>query len=196
MNKLFSDYYQKLGRERALYVICFGAFLVLLLGITLNAFELLPEFRFPAGKEPLERMNNALWLGMKVAPITRDIRTEFKIPAKVKGMFVSDAGLGEALKRGVKTCDIIVSVNGQKFKTLAEFVDVAKQTRYYDGILLDIYRDGKNVYVSVPFPYEYGPLMGPYRGRWQLGAPLVQQLLPYGKAKVIPDVNWTPKEQP
>lgn len=195
MKKKLMDFYQGLGSERSFYALCFAAFLVLLLGVTLNAFELLPEFHMPKNKA-VEQNNSVSWLGMQVVPISRDIRTEFKLPPKVKGMFVSDAGLGEALKRGVVTGDVIVSVNGKTFKTLPLFIEVADSTRYYDGILLDVYRNGKNVYISIPFLYDYGPLMGPGQGRWQLGAPLIKQVLPYGRAKIMPNINWAPpKEQ-
>lgn len=194
MKKKLMEYYQKLGKERAFYVTCFAGFLVILLCVTLNALEIMPEFHFK--KSPVqEQANSVLWLGMKVAPISRDIRSEFKIPAKVKGMFVSDAGLGEALKRGVTTGDVICTINGKKFKDMKSFVEVAEQSRYYDGILLDVFRNGKNVYISVPFLYAYGPVMGPNQGRWQLGSPLIKQILPYGQARVMPNINWTTKEQ-
>ncbi len=188
-------YYRKLGKERAFYVTCFAGFLVILLCITLNAMEIMPELRLPRGREAGELSNSAVWLGMKVAPISRDIRTEFKLPAKVKGMFVADAGLGEALKRGVTTGDVICTINGKKFKDIKSFVEVASATRYYDGILLDVFRNGKNVYISIPFLYDYGPVWGPNQGRWQLGSPLIKQLLPYGRARTLPNINWTTKEQ-
>ena len=41
-----------------------------------------------------------------------------------------------------------------------------------DGILLEIYRDGKKQYLTIPFEYQYGPLMGPYKGSWQMGSPV------------------------
>ena len=194
LKKKLMDYYEKLGKERAYYVLFLAVFLVLLLCMTLNAFELLPEFHFTKNAAR-EQSNSALWLGMTVSPISRDIRSEFKLPAKVKGMFVSDAGLGEALKRGVVTGDVICTINGKKFKDIKSFVEVASATRYYDGILLDVFRNGKNIYISIPFLYDYGPLMGPGQGRWQLGSPLITQLLPYGKARVMPNINWTTKEQ-
>lgn len=181
--------------ERSLYTIIFGALLVLLLYVTLDAFEVIPEFPEFRRTRVTEQPESLTWVGMKLVPLSRGIRKEFNIPAKVKGMFVVNEGLGDAQRRGVMTGDVIVSINGQKFKDMPTFIAVANQSRYFDGILLDVFRNGKNVYVSIPFTYEYGPLMGPAQGRWQLGAPLFQQLLPYGRPQLMPRFSQAAKEQ-
>jgi S1-C subfamily serine protease len=130
----------------------------------------------------IEKGDSYDWVGMQVAPLTRNIRKEFNIPKRVKGMFVLDEGVGAAGKCGVKTGDVIVSISRRPVPTARAFVDVAGGVQYYEGILLDIYRDGKTFYITVPFKYEYGPLYGPNRGSWQFGAPILGQALPYGPA--------------
>jgi hypothetical protein len=120
------------------------------------------------------------WIGMQVVPLNRGIRTEFKVPAKVKGMFVLDEGNGAAKKYGVKTGDVIVSISRKPVPSARAFIEVANAAQYYEGIMLDIYRDKKALYLTVPFEYQYGPLYGPNKRSWQLGAPLWGQALPYG----------------
>jgi len=192
--KLIEDLKKRIT-ERSMYAVIIGAVLVLVIYFALDAMEVLPEFRFSKGRV-IEQGENVSWIGMTLSPITRDIRKEFNLPRKVNGVFVANEGLGAAKQRGVKTGDVICTVNGRKFKNLRSFIQVADQTRYYDGILLDVYRSGKNVFISIPFLYEYGPLFGPNKGHWQLGAPLIQQLLPYGKAPIMPQFNQAAKEQP
>ncbi len=196
LNKTLIDWnLKKWTTERSLYTIIFAALLILLIYVTLDAFEVVPEFREFRRTRVTEQPENLTWVGMKLTPLSRGIRTEFNIPSKVKGMFVVNEGLGDAKRRGVMTADVIVSINGQKFKDMPSFIAVANQSRYFDGILLDIFRNGKNVFVSIPFTYEFGPLMGPAQGRWQLGSPLIQQLLPYGRPQLVPKFNQVAKEQ-
>ncbi|MBF0217229.1 MAG: hypothetical protein HQL30_09590, partial [Candidatus Omnitrophica bacterium] len=52
--------------------------------------------------------------------------------------------------------------------------------KYSGGIVFDIIRDGKTMYLTVPFEYQYGPIMGPNKGSWQLGSPLAGKAFKYG----------------
>lgn len=148
----------------------------------LSALEILPEFpRWRRARGVVvEKGDSYDWAGMQVAPLSRSIRKEFTIPGRVKGMFVIDEGNGAAKKFGVKTGDVIVSISRRATPNARAFIKVANSVQYYEGIMLDIYRDKKGLYVSIPFTYQYGPLYGPNKGSWQLGSPLVGQALPYG----------------
>ena len=148
----------------------------------LTSLQMLPEaigLRKPRGVV-VETGDSYDWVGMQVVPLNRSIRKEFKISSKVKGMFVLDEGKGAAKQYGVKTGDVIVAISRKQVSSARAFIDAANSTQYYEGILLDIYRDKKNIYLTVPFAYQYGPLYGPNRRSWQLGAPLMGQALPYG----------------
>lgn len=180
--------------NKRLWVIFFSAVFVLALYFVLDALEWMPEFQAPKSRV-VEQGDSVTWMGMKLVPLSRSLRKEFNIPSKVKGMFVANEGVGTARANGVKACDVICSINGQKLKGLRSFLGIAERTRYYDGILLDVYRDGASTFISIPFLYEYGPLFGPNKGHWQLGSPLIKQLLPYGKARIMPQWNGTGKEQ-
>jgi len=148
----------------------------------LSVFDLWPEterMKFPQ-QRVMDVGNNFLWLGMEVSAISKDIRREFNIPRKVKGVFVINEGRGIAFKKGIRTGDIICSVNKKPIKNQRNFVKVVDEAKYYDGILIDIYSNAKRRYVSIPYHYVYGPVLGPNKGHWQLGSPLRQQMLPYG----------------
>jgi hypothetical protein len=124
---------------------------------------------------------NLLWLGMEVGDITRGARKEFKIPKKVRGVFVINEGTQEAKQYGILAGDIVCSVNRRNVFNKNAFVNAAKNVKYSDGIMMEIYRDGKYIVVTIPFDYQYGPLFGPNKGHWQLGSPGVGKALPYGR---------------
>lgn len=155
---------------------------VLFVTWALSAVEILPEFHGAGWPKStvIEQGDTLSWLGMRVAPISRSIRKEFKIPRKVRGMFVLDEGKDLAQAYGVKTGDVIVSIGRKPVPNASAFVKVANNTYYYQGIFLDIYRDGKSMYITVPFQYQYGPMAGPNKGSWQLGAPLLGKPFSYG----------------
>lgn len=148
----------------------------------LSSLEILPEFprTRKANGVVVEKGDSYDWVGMQVAPLSRSIRKEFNVPRRVKGMFVLDEGTGPAKKYGVKTGDIIVSISRKPVPNARAFINVANNVQYYEGILLDIYRDNNTLYITIPFEYQYGPLYGPNKGGWQLGSPLLGQALPYG----------------
>ncbi|MBF0330850.1 MAG: hypothetical protein HQL17_02855 [Candidatus Omnitrophica bacterium] len=151
----------------------------------LRAQEILPEAQqAQTVKAPqvliINKGDSMMWIGMEVAQLSNVIRTEFKIPGNIKGMFVIDEGKSLAMTYGIKTGDVITSVSRRRVATPKEFINAANAAHFREGILLDVYRDGKNFYVTIPFAYQYGPLMGANKGSWQLGAPLVGQALPYG----------------
>jgi S1-C subfamily serine protease len=163
------------------FIIVIIAVIVVLFGL-LSSLEILPEFSRPRSGRGMviEKGDSLDWIGMQVAPVSRNIRKEFNIPGRVKGMFVLDEGAGEAKKYGVKTGDVIVSIGRRPVPNARAFVNVANTVQYSDGILLDIYRGKDTLYITVPFEYQYGPLWGPHKGSWQLGAPLLGQKFPYG----------------
>ncbi|MBF0123460.1 MAG: PDZ domain-containing protein [Candidatus Omnitrophica bacterium] len=152
----------------------------------LRAQEILPE-----GQEPKEvaapassvvkKGGSMFWIGMELAPLSGTLRKDFKIDGKVKGMFVVNEGNGLGGQFGIKTGDVIVAVSRKPVPSSGDFIKMVNSVGMGDGVLLDIYRDGKNLYITVPFKYQYGPLMGSNQGKWQLGGPIFGQAVPYGK---------------
>lgn len=184
-SKNFKSRFRDFAREKPLsFTILFFASAAVLFWV-ISSLELMPEFtRLPrlnlAKSTVIEQGDSYNWVGMQVVPLSRSIRREFKIPRRIKGMFVLNEGVGPACKYGVKTGDVIISISRRPVPDAKSFVNAADTVRYQEGILLDIYRDGKYSYLTVPFEYQYGPLWGPYKGGWQLGSPVLGQALPYG----------------
>lgn len=174
---------KRLFRERPFVFLCLCCALFMVVWYTLVALEINPEFeglRMPEQKEPvLTAGENLVWLGMEVTAINREIRKEFKVPRKVKGVFVVNDGAGKAHLMGVRTADIICSINRVKVTGRNSFIKTAGSAKFYDGILLDIYRDGKRFFISIPYEYIYGPLLGPNKGHWQMRSPVITQAFPY-----------------
>ncbi len=149
----------------------------------LRAQEILPETQAAAGApKPLRTGagDTFSWLGMEVAPLSNMLRKEFTIPGKIRGMFVLDEGKDLAFQYGLKTADVIVSISRQNVATAKDFIRAANGVRFREGIVMDVYRNGQNLYITIPFSYQYGPLMGPNKGTWQLGSPVFGQSVQYG----------------
>ena len=165
-------------------IILIGILLFIAIGISwlLTSFELWPEAvePTPTGTAIFEKGDPMTWIGMKVMPVDRSIRKDFKIPRRIKGIFVLDEGLDIAKKYGVKAGDVILSIGRKPVYDINTFVGVADNVKFMDGILLEIYRDGQPTYITIPFEYQYGPLMGPNQGTWQMGSPVVGPAFPYG----------------
>ncbi len=177
----FRKRFKDIVREQPVYAGVLLAVLIAVIYFMLSGLELLPENEREGRVGVLEKGENVVWLGMEVAPLSRNIRKEFSIPRRVRGIFIVDEGKGMAKAEGIKTGDVIRAINRRHVYNRRSLIKTARHVKYYDGILLDIYRDGKNLYVTVPYEYEYGPLLGPNKGHWQLGSPVWGQALPYGK---------------
>ena len=165
-------------------VLSMGVVLFIVISVCwlLTSFELWPEATepTPTGAMMFDKGDTMAWIGMEVIPVSRNIRKDFKIPRRVKGMFVLNEGLDIAKKYGVRPGDVILSVGRKPVFDINTFVNVANNVKYMDGILLEVYRDGQTSYITIPFEYQYGPLMGPNKGSWQLGSPVVGPAFPYG----------------
>ncbi|MBF0489293.1 MAG: PDZ domain-containing protein [Candidatus Omnitrophica bacterium] len=175
----------KLGnfaRKEPILLIGMILFLVIAVCWIMSSLEMWPEKveAKPTGAMAFEPGDSMTWIGMEVIPVNRSLRKDFKLSRKVKGMFVLNEGRDIAKKYGVKTGDVIVSIGRKPVNSITSFVDVANNVKYMDGILLEIYRDKKVTYLTIPFEYQYGPLMGPNKGSWQMGSPIVGPAFPYG----------------
>ncbi len=128
----------------------------------------------------------AIWLGMQVSPITRDAATEFGVNPRQKGVIITDLNQGQGANAGLNLGDVIVAVNGKKITDFESFLWLAKQSKFSDGILLDILTNGRRRYVSMPFIFKGGPLIGPNANHWQIGGPINAPAFSYGKLIAFP----------
>ena len=92
-------------------------------------------------------------MGMKVAPISDDLRTRFKLDAKQKGVVVTDVAVdGTAADRGLKPGDVIVEVQQQAVETPADIqkhLSEARASGKKSALLLVQGKDGMR---WVPLP--------------------------------------------
>ncbi len=128
----------------------------------------------------------AIWLGMQVSPITRDTATEFGINLRQKGVIITDLNQGQGANAGLNLGDVIVAVNGKKITDFESFLWLAKQSKFSDGILLDVITNGRRRFVSMPFIFKGGPLIGPNANHWQVGGPINPPAFSYGKLIASP----------
>ena len=69
-------------------------------------------------------------LGMKVSPITDDLRTKYSIGADQKGVVVTDvANNGPAASRGLKAGDVVVEVQQEPVSTPQDVTDRVEKYR-------------------------------------------------------------------
>lgn len=183
-----NDFVEKVEKIKNIFnespvpVISLIAILITAIFFISLAMGLIPDMDMKDRKHSFVKVKdgNVMWLGMEIVPVTRSIRKEFQIPRNIGGMFVVNEGVGLSQIIGIRTGDTIHSINRRHFDTYRSFKRVADSTPYYDGVLIEVFRDGKNYYMTFPFQYPNGPLMGPNKGHWQLGSPLIDQALPYG----------------
>jgi serine protease Do len=100
-------------------------------------------------EESNEEVEPAEWEGARVAPLTPEWAQRFGVPAATAGVFVTGirpGGLAERL--GVDQGDVIVSVNRQPTPTLVAFQKAVKSLSTKDGVLLDVVRRGRSLYLS------------------------------------------------
>lgn len=132
-------------------------------------------------RRALAGKHRAIWLGMEVTPVTRSAITQFGIKPGLRGVVVTDLDQGPGGAAGMNVGDVIVAINGAKITDFESFLWLGRQSKFSDGILLDVITNGKRRYVSLPFLFQGGPLMGPNTQHWQLGGPLSTPRLGFGK---------------
>lgn len=140
-------------------------------------------------KRTLRGQRQAIWLGMQISPSSKANEREFGIKPRQKGVIVTDIDNGQGADAGINVGDVIVAINGSKISDFESFLWLAKQSKFSEGILLDVITNGKRRFVSMPFLFEGGPLFGPKTHHWQLGAPLNDPGFGYGKLVAFTNNN-------
>jgi serine protease Do len=97
-----------------------------------------------------EDASDIIW-GMTISPLTPALKTRLSIPDKTLGVVVVDVSPGGlAEKGGVLPGDLIRSVNHRKTEDMESFFKVLSGAD--KGLLLDVYRAGEIIFVSVGTP--------------------------------------------
>jgi serine protease Do len=89
------------------------------------------------------------YIGVSLGDIQASAMQDLQLD-NTEGALVSDVVMGSpAFKAGIKTYDVIVSLNGTKIKTSSEVVAKIQVLKVGDKVTLTLIRDGKNMDVSV-----------------------------------------------
>ncbi len=180
------DSYWWLGPVGIIFVVLLIFFAMIRSAIPLRLDDL-PSRARNRVKRAITGKRIAIWLGMQVSPMTRDAAVEFGIKPGLKGVVITDMDQGQGGAAGMNVGDIIVAINGAKITDFDSFLWLARQSKFSDGILLDVITNGKRRYLNVPFLFKGGPLIGPYTNHWQLGTPLKAPAFGYGTIVAFPN---------
>jgi serine protease Do len=102
-------------------------------------------------EQPQASPQRASALGLKLSPLTPDLRKQYKVPASVKGVVVSQIADSSPLADvDLQAGDVIVSVNQEPVTTPKEAVAKLKaaQASADKSVLLQINRHGVNAFVA------------------------------------------------
>jgi serine protease Do len=91
-------------------------------------------------------------LGVTLAPLTADIRSQFGIPEEVKGVLVTDVDSGGiAAEQGLRQGDIIVEVNQVPVNAPADIEKITRKAKAekHQTLLLLVNRGGNQLFVGL-----------------------------------------------
>jgi serine protease Do len=101
------------------------------------------------------------WLGIDIQPIEAgEALQEFGIDPSETGVFVGEVEGIVAIEAGVMAGDVIKKVNESQVKGIESFKEIIKNVDVSEGVLLDIVRQRRPFYISIP-PIKQD------RGAWQ-----------------------------
>jgi serine protease Do len=91
------------------------------------------------------------WLGIDIQPIEAgEALQEFGIDPSQTGVFVGEVEGIVAIEAGVMAGDVIKKVNNKPVNDIESFKDVIKNVDISEGALLDIVRQKRPFYISIP----------------------------------------------
>ncbi|HEY3359019.1 MAG TPA: PDZ domain-containing protein [Polyangia bacterium] len=89
------------------------------------------------------------WLGLDIVALSPAAAKEANAGPGVRGMLVDDVADGRGKDAGLVAGDVILAVNGKATRSIAELKEATKDAA---GALVDILRNGRHLYVSIPPP--------------------------------------------
>lgn len=103
-------------------------------------------------KEPGEEKGSGKeeeWAGMKVVNLTPALAEEFKLSEDNNGVVVIKIVPNSPIEEsGLQTGDLIKSINRYPTPTVSEFSKVTKKLKLSDGVVFDVNRRGRPLYIS------------------------------------------------
>jgi S1-C subfamily serine protease len=87
-------------------------------------------------------------LGMELGELSPGLAMASGIPEVVRGLLVVES-TAQAAAAGLSADDVIEAVNGQRVKTMDDFIKVMNQADLKRGISLDVYRQGQYIQLTM-----------------------------------------------
>jgi serine protease Do len=95
------------------------------------------------GEKPQE------WLGANVLRLTPELAEHFRQPREAEGVLVTDVeGGSDAEQLGLLAGDVIRAINQTATPTIEAFQRATEKLNVDDGVVLDVLRQGKALYLS------------------------------------------------
>lgn len=114
------------------------------------------------------------WLGMRLASLDSPTARSLGVPPSARGVTVVelDGTNGwRARQAGVMPGDVIVAVDGEKVRDLADLYDVSRNVEVASAVMLDVRRGGLPMTLALPAAYA-APAVGGQPQAWQGGQPV------------------------
>ncbi|MFH1238730.1 MAG: DegQ family serine endoprotease [bacterium] len=105
----------------------------------------------PQGKAPADNEKvSQEWLGIKVKALSKDMIAQLGLEAGEKGVAIVEIMPGsKAEETGLAVNDVIRSINRQPVTSVKEFEEITAKAKLSEGIVLDINRQGRLIYLSI-----------------------------------------------
>ena len=87
--------------------------------------------------------------GVQVQDLNTDIRKALEIPARVKGVIITDIAEGSPADGILASNDVIMEINRKKIDNIKDYNAAIKSMKADDTILLLIYRNGASIYITL-----------------------------------------------
>jgi len=100
-----------------------------------------------AGDPQAPQPTDGQLMGMKVSPITRELREQLNLTATLQGVVITEIARGsQAAQEGLRVNDIILEVNRKAVPSMKEFTQATRSVKPGDSVLFLIQRDGSTFF--------------------------------------------------
>lgn len=87
--------------------------------------------------------------GIRVQDLTPEVRRMLKIPARIKGVIITEVEDGSPADGILAPKDVIMEINRKKIGNIKEYNAAMKSIKTNEPLLLLIYRNGASIYVTL-----------------------------------------------
>ncbi len=110
--------------------------------------EKFPSISKREPEKPADEKNIVIWKGIEVSNITGLIKERYNLTVDKGVVVVSLDPAEKGYEIGLRTGDVIVEFNKKEIKNIEDFNEVSKIASIKDGIVFDIIRAGRSIFIS------------------------------------------------